>query len=259
MSVQTGCPDPKRLTAILEGTLSEEELSRLTQHLNDCNCCQETLQKVATGEIRIEELVAGLPNSNPPEGSALWAAITQVEHELVSLSQGSRDQALVPSSDAADTENQAGDLDFLDPPDDPAYIGKLHHFQIARVIGRGGMGIVLEGFDTHLQRRVAIKVMNPQFQESDVARQRFCREARAAAAISHEHVVPMHHVAKAHEDSVAYLVMQLIEGDTLEDRMADGRPMPAQEIARIGMQVAAGLSAAHAAKWCIAILSPRIS
>ncbi|MCA9150573.1 MAG: serine/threonine protein kinase, partial [Planctomycetales bacterium] len=129
--------------------------------------------------------------------------------------------------------------------DDPAYLGKLHHFQISRVIGQGGMGIVLEAFDTHLHRTVALKVLNPQYQSHDVARQRFCREGRAAAAISHEHVVPMYQVAKAAEGEVAYLVMQLIEGDTLEDRLSNGQPLPPNEVARIGMQIAAGLSAAH--------------
>ncbi|MCA9168061.1 MAG: serine/threonine protein kinase, partial [Planctomycetales bacterium] len=123
--------------------------------------------------------------------------------------------------------------------------GKLHHFQISRVIGQGGMGIVLEAFDTHLHRTVALKVLNPQYQSHDVARQRFCREGRAAAAISHEHVVPMYQVAKAAEGEVAYLVMQLIEGDTLEDRLSNGQPLPPNEVARIGMQIAAGLSAAH--------------
>ncbi len=129
------------------------------------------------------------------------------------------------------------------PSDDPAYLGRLDHFEIARIIGRGGgMGIVLEAFDTHLQRQVAIKVLNPEFAKNDVARKRFCREGRAAAAISHEHVVSMYQVAKESEGQVAYLVMQMIEGDTLERAIGDGAKDGTQEVAMIGMQIAAGLS-----------------
>ncbi|MEM9589647.1 MAG: serine/threonine-protein kinase, partial [Planctomycetota bacterium] len=87
--------------------------------------------------------------------------------------------------------------------------------------------------------------LNPQFQNNDVARQRFCREGRAAAAIAHEHVVSMYHVAKANDGEVAFLVMQLIEGDTLETRLQQQGRLPVQEVARIGMQIAAGLAAAH--------------
>ncbi|MCL4129105.1 UNVERIFIED_CONTAM: hypothetical protein GTU68_000128 [Idotea baltica] len=108
------------------------------------------------------------------------------------------------------------------------------------------MGVVLEAFDSHLHRRVAIKVLNPRFQQDEIARQRFCREGRAAAAISHEHVVPMYQVARLEEGEIAFLVMQLIEGRTLEERLRESPPLPPKEVARIGMQVAAGLAAAHA-------------
>ena len=135
-------------------------------------------------------------------------------------------------------------FDFLRPSDDPAYLGKLHHFEIARVIGRGGMGIVFEAFDTHLQRTVAIKVLNPEYAKNDVARQRFCREGRAAAAIAHEHVVSMHQVAREDENQVAFLVMQYIEGETLETRMQNRR-LPTKEATKVAMQIASGLAAAH--------------
>jgi serine/threonine protein kinase len=205
-------------------------------------------------------LVSGLNETNPPSQSAYWPAITRIEKEFPSSEQpaphGHADTPAEGSRSLSDTDQAPGitrdpsvrpaDLDFLEPSDDPAYIGRLHHFQVARVLGRGGMGIVLEAFDTHLHRNVAIKVLNPQFQQNDIARQRFCREGRAAAAISHEHVVAMYQVARAQAGEVAYLVMQLIEGVTLESLLSDARPLPVKDVARIGMQIAAGLSAAHA-------------
>ena len=270
MTIASACPDPAKLADLIRGSLGDDELQELTDHLENCTSCQIALEQSATGEIPIYDLVSGLNETSPPKQSAYWPAITSVENEFsgqrkFSEGQNSPDgqRGLGSPADTPpegsrslhDTDQPPGraserspyppDLEFLEASEDPAYIGRLHHFQIARIIGRGGMGIVLEAFDTHLQRSVAIKVLNPQFQENDTARQRFCREGRAAAAISHEHVVPMYQVAKANEGEVAYLVMQLIEGETLEKRLSDSQPLPAHEIARIGMQIAAGLSAAH--------------
>ncbi|MEM9941241.1 MAG: serine/threonine-protein kinase [Planctomycetota bacterium] len=280
MTLAVPCPDNFKLSQLIEGSLDHVDQDRITEHVESCEKCQQTLQTIATGEIAVEELVADLEDIHPPQQSAYWRVIADIKQEQQSQLNPVVDQSAVDtpvegvralaktkafrdeprrkgSSEKVDTSasevaaqegepNQGNGLSFLSPSDDPAYIGKLHHFQIARVIGRGGMGIVLDAFDTHLQRSVAIKVLNPQFQENDVARQRFCREGRAAAAISHEHVVAMHQVAHASEDGVAYLVMQLIDGVTLENQLASKVPLPAQEVARIGMQIAAGLSAAHA-------------
>ena len=255
MTATAPCPNKSELSQLIDGSLSENESVRMTDHVEVCTTCQESLQTIASGEIAVEKLVSDLDNLNPPQESAYWKVIADVESE----SQHARSRSLAETSspDVASNEkvefveadsqkSEQTALSFLSPSDDPAYIGQLHHFQIARIIGRGGMGIVLEAFDTHLQRSVAIKVLNPQYQENDIARQRFCREGRAAAAISHEHVVGMHQVAKATDDGIAYLVMQLIDGVTLEGQLSSRQPFQPHDVARIGMQVAAGLSAAHA-------------
>lgn len=253
-----------QLRDLINGHVDDQAAFDWEKHLEDCPQCQAALQSLATGEIAIDSLVADAKLLNPGSESAYWPAVKAVEDEIrtsisgvisqhdtpvqsppsVSDTQSGLEQPR-PLSQTRPQSSAAADLEFLSPSEDPAYIGRLHHFQIARVIGRGGMGIVLEAFDSHLQRPVAIKVLNPQFQSNDTARQRFCREGRAAAAISHEHVVPMYQVAKASEGEVAYLVMQLIEGDTLENRLSSAQPFPPGDVARIGMQIAAGLSAAH--------------
>ena len=130
-------------------------------------------------------------------------------------------------------------LAFLQPPSDTAYLGRLAQFDVMRVLGRGGMGVVLEAFDSRLQRNVAIKVLDPDLAGDEVARQRFCREARAAASITHENVVAVHQVEKAGEDGLPYLVMQLIAGESLEQRLAREKQLPLREIVRIGMQAVA--------------------
>jgi len=88
--------------------------------------------------------------------------------------------------------------DFLTPSQKPGAVGRLDHYEILEVVGRGGMGVVLKGFDEKLHRVVAIKVLAAELAVSGTARQRFTREARAAAAVSHEHVVTIHAVEEDH-------------------------------------------------------------
>jgi hypothetical protein len=135
-------------------------------------------------------------------------------------------------------------LDFLEPSDKPDSIGRLGHYEVQEVVGRGGMGVVLKAFDETLHRVVAIKVMAPQLATSATARRRFTREARAAAAVTHDHVVTIHAVEEA--GPLPYIVMQFVAGQSLQDRLDRSGPLPLAEILRIGMQAASGLAAAHA-------------
>src|SRR5262245_61116802 len=90
------------------------------------------------------------------------------------------------------SDTRADDLGFLDPSDEPGSLGQLGHYQVSAIIGRGGMGIVLRAFDEKLHRLVAIKVMTARLAADDAFRKRFLREARAAAAVSHDHLVTVH-------------------------------------------------------------------
>ncbi len=124
-------------------------------------------------------------------------------------------------------------------------MGKLGTFEIVRVVGRGGMGIVLHAIDTCLERDVAIKVLDPELARDELARTRFCREARAAASISHENVVAVHQVEHDEDKDLPFLVMELISGESLEKKLERDGKLSLKEIVSIGMQTAAGLAAAH--------------
>jgi serine/threonine protein kinase len=137
----------------------------------------------------------------------------------------------------------AADLSFLAPPTEPGALGRLDHYEVLEVVGRGGMGVVLRARDTKLLRIVAIKVLTASLAASSTARQRFLREARAAAAIRHDHVVAIYAVCE--DAPVPYLVMEFIDGCNLEDFVRRGGSLEVQEILRIGIQVASGLAAAH--------------
>jgi serine/threonine-protein kinase len=132
---------------------------------------------------------------------------------------------------------------LLEPSPD-AKIGRIGHYEIADFVGRGGMGVVLKAFDAALNRYVALKVMASELAHNASARRRFAREAQAAAAVVHDHVVPIYAVDGA--GPVPYLVMAYIPGHSLQERIDETGPLEVREILRIGMQTAAGLAAAHA-------------
>src|SRR5262249_24608996 len=129
-------------------------------------------------------------------------------------------------------------------PASPSSWEQLDGYEILSEIGRGGMGVVLKAFDPKLRRMVAIKLLAPHLAANANARERFLREARAAAAVVHEHVVTIHDVDES-ANGVPYLVMQFVDGPSLQDRLDDCGPMDVKVILRIGMQAAAGLAAAH--------------
>src|SRR5215468_4788905 len=143
-------------------------------------------------------------------------------------------------------EQLAGDgggLDFLAPSQKPGSLGCLAHYEALEVVGRGGMGVVFRAFDTKLHRVVALKALAPQLATSSAARQRFVREARAAAAITHDHIIAIHAVEDA--GPAPYLVMQFIDGPTLQKKLDRTGQLSLKEILRIGLQIAEGLAAAH--------------
>src|SRR5260370_14671965 len=104
--------------------------------------------------------------------------------------------------------------------------------------------MVLKAFEPALHRHVAIKVMAAAVAGSATARRRFTREAQAAAAVCHDHVVAVHGVHEA--AGLPYLVMQYVAGESVQDRLDRAGPLEVAPVVRIGMQTAAGLGAAPA-------------
>src|SRR5262249_1204307 len=171
----------------------------------------------------------------------------------VALRQGV--EALLKSHDQPDPllDHTAGDflaanadtakLDFLEPSTKPGSLGRLGHYEVLETVGQGGMGVVLRAFDEKLHRIVAIKALSPALAGNPEFRARFVRAARAAAAVTHDNVISIHAV----EDSgpIPYLVMQFIDGASLQQKLDRTGPLPLKEILRIGLQIAEGLAAAH--------------
>src|SRR5262245_10953564 len=133
--------------------------------------------------------------------------------------------------------------DFLSPPQEADELGRMGPYRILRVLGAGGMGVVYEAEEPALERRVALKVLLPALAASASARQRFLREARAAAKVEHERIVPIFQVGE--ERGLPYLAMPLLKGESLETRIRREGRLPMGEALRIGREVADALAAAH--------------
>lgn len=133
-------------------------------------------------------------------------------------SAGSESATVPPSASVSVTlpgtaPNAASTSALLSPPQSPDELGRLGHYRVLKQLGAGGMGMVFLAEDTLLQRKVALKVMLPAVAVDSANRERFLREARAAAALTHDHVVTIHQVGE--ERGMPFLAMQLLQGSTL--------------------------------------------
>jgi eukaryotic-like serine/threonine-protein kinase len=135
--------------------------------------------------------------------------------------------------------------DFLAPPQDAEELGRLGQYRMLEILGKGGMGVVFRAEDLGLRRVIAVKTMIPALASNPKARERFLREARAAAAIEHEHIVTIYQVGV--ERGLPFLAMPLLKGQPLDEALEDPNTMMSiAEIVRIGKEIAEGLAAAHA-------------
>ncbi len=137
----------------------------------------------------------------------------------------------------------ASSYSFLAPPQAPGELGRLGPYRVLGVLGAGGMGIVFRAEDTQLRRPVALKVLAPELNADPANRQRFLREARAAAALKGDHVVTVHQVGE--DRGLPYMALELLEGETLETRLRRAGRLPTAEVLRIGREICEGLAAAH--------------
>jgi serine/threonine-protein kinase len=212
MNTRSSPCDPDRLQLLADDLLSAQEVAELEEHISDCPQCRVTLDGLAGGDGWAEavrhNLRAGPTEFESPDDDGEWS------------------------------------LSFLAPSDWPDSLGRLGTYEIKGVLGRGGMGIVLKAFDPALNRNVAIKVLSAPLANCGAARRRFLREARAAAAVVHLHVVSVFAVVET--SGLPFLVMEYVPGRSLQDRLDRHGPLLLQEVLRIGMQTADGLAAAHA-------------
>lgn len=213
--------DPELLKQSLSEQLSEQAEERLIAHLDECKTCRQHL-----------ETLAGAPK----DWSTIEEALKEERYaDTLHWSAISDSPKPIPTDFA---------VDFLLPSEQADSIGRLDDIEIHSVIGQGGNGIVLKGYQAELKRLVAVKVMAPALAASAAARQRFAREAQATAAIVHPNVMPILTVHS--EGPLPYLVMPFVDCESLQQRIDNAGSLSVLDVLRIAHQVASGLAAAHA-------------
>ncbi|TWU16217.1 serine/threonine-protein kinase [Allorhodopirellula heiligendammensis] len=192
-----------------------EEINSVAEHLEQCDSCRRELARLGGEAAMWIEAQTCLSHSDPETDD--------------------REDSLWPQSTI--------DLSFLEPATHPEMLGRIGRYEVESLLGHGGMGVVFRAYDSDLQRAVAVKVLAPHWAMSPTARQRFAREAEAAASVAHENVIPIYNVdANA---KLPYLVMRYVPGMTLQRWVRTHGPLSVGTILRVAGQLAEGLAAAH--------------
>lgn len=192
-----------------------------------------------------------------------WKRIDEIFHAALDCEPSARasfitkackeDESLRSEIEALIASHEKESSFFETPPSELAaellakktgYEGKIGHYQILKKIGSGGMGEVYLAEDTRLNRRVALKLLPPEFTKDSDRIRRFEREARAVSALNHPNILTIYDVGQI--DSSSFIASEFIDGETLRQRMR-ASPMPLKEILTICIQAAEALDAAHQA------------
>jgi len=236
------CSDPETLQRFFLGQLPEEEVERLAEHVEQCGRCLEILLTLRGEDALLLAIQAAAAGNVLPAEELLETIIERASGltlpQVTEPGGGLLAQvARFPNDPSPETYG------FLAPPEQPDELGRLGPYRVLKVLGAGGMGVVFQADDPQLQRRIALKVLRPRLQASPSAQQRFVREARAAARLTHDHVVAILHIGE--DRGVLFLAMPFLEGETLENRLQRDTRLAAADVPRIGREIAAGLAAAH--------------
>lgn len=226
------CPSDEQLQRLLADQLPPTDRSPLETHIEVCPACQLHLERLTDAPPMWRESAA-----SPIVAPALFGL-----HGAGLRVDGAATRQIGPGPPAA--APPADLLRLLSSSTEPGWRGRLGSYEVGEMIGAGGMGSVFRARDGRLNRVVALKLLLPQLAVSSEARLRFEREARSAAAVSHENVVAEYDVGEV--NGAPFLVMQYVAGATLLQQARSGSPFSVAEIVRIGREMLAGLAAAHA-------------
>lgn len=209
----SGCPPDDVLARLASGHL--DEAAPWLEHIDACAQCRARFEHLVVIDSQLTKPQSSFPPT--PFMRALGRALSEVEEEVHR---------------------------FLRPAELPDELGRLGPYRVLGVLGAGGMGVVLLADEPALNRRVALKVVRPHLASDPRARQRFQREARAMAAIVHDHVVQIYRIDE--DAGVPFLAMPLLNGETLGDALTRENRLAPAAATEIGRQIAEGLAAAHA-------------
>jgi formylglycine-generating enzyme required for sulfatase activity/predicted Ser/Thr protein kinase len=230
----SSCPEIQVLEQFMVGKVPAAEAQRLEQHLQDCPPCLETLNGLKVDDSLAAAMAAAPQAAVSPKSEVVEALIERVC--------GNATESL-PNPDALTTALPMDLQALLAPPEGPDEIGRLGKYRLRKQLGEGGMGVVFAAEDTVLRREVALKVMRPHYAVKPDARSRFLREARAMAALQHDHIVTVYEVGE--DRNLPFLAMQFLKGMSLADWFKKKPPLSMPQVLKLGREMALALAAAH--------------
>ncbi len=231
--------------------MSERDIFNAAREMTDPAARSAYLDRACGGDRELRSRVEALLRAHDRPDSLLDHPAAAPPGDFMANTAGAQAAGLPAAEaptvsvdpDAKATNSEEEPLSFLAPSARRDSLGRLGHYEVLQVLGRGGFGIVFRAFDETLRRVVALKVMTPELAATSPARKRFLREARSSAQVRHENVVQVYEVA---EQPLPYLAMEFIPGETLQQRLDRVGPLDVPEVLHIGRQIAEGLAAAHA-------------
>jgi serine/threonine protein kinase len=267
MPVVSACPDQQMLERLALGKLDPEVVEPLARHCEQCTSCIQALQSLRAADTLMAVLAAHGDPSESASARAISALLARLksgrsqdsgmESRKPPVPRAEKQSTLQPSAMHTAASISPGKpevagtpvaLDFLAPPQAADEIGRLGHYRVLKVLGQGGMGVVFQAEDPRLSRLCALKVMLAEVARRPDMKDRFLREARAAAQIENDHIVPIYEVNE--DRGVPFIAMPFLKGSTLEDWMRQkqhsGTPITVANILKLAREMAKGLSVAHA-------------
>lgn len=222
----------------LNGELNLTVERAFENHLGECVECRGLLEQLAAEKgfwTDIRECLHGSPQSS--ENSCDYRGLADSVRWLL------YDQTL-PVFASTEDSGEFGWHQWMEPPLNERSIGRVHHYEILSIIGRGGMGVVFLAMDTELNRLVALKTLSPEVRFHEEARLRLFREARAIALLNHPNIISIY--AFESWAGVPFIVVPYIEGGNLQDYV-DKQELSIIERLEIAIQISDALSALHRA------------
>ncbi len=219
------CPRAEEFKKLTAKAGETWDIEQLAQHLENCAHCSGVVEELLVKDL----LSVALLSPDVPRPRQEEKTLDQLKEQLRNL--------------ATRTEAAPAVGPVLAPPQAADEIGRLGPYRVLRILGQGGMGVVYQAEDPQLKRLLAVKAMLPSAAAHPSGRQRFLREAQAAAAIVHDHVIPIYKVGE--DRGIPFLAMPFLQGENLREHLERVGILPPAEVLRIGREIAEGLAAAH--------------
>jgi urea transport system substrate-binding protein len=240
-STSGDCLDQHQIVALVAGQLSPSEIERMLGHITVCKTCCDKAEEagldaagVSALKRRAEEMAAD-EVADPKPSDRPTTEHPAPEH-------GTHTDHPAATSQSAASQRATDGYACLSAPRLPDEIGRLGPYRVLKILGQGGMGIVYEAEDPHLDRRVALKVLRPEGLDT-LGRERFMQEARLAASLHSDRIVTIYQIGEDH--GCPYLVMELLKGESLDTYLHRRGKLSVTEALRIARDVAEGLAVAH--------------